>query len=144
MSAIAILQPVFAMALLTAVVALWMLFTRIPAMMRLKVHPQKGQDTRKLREHLPHEVNRVSNNYNHLFEQPTLFYVVCLAIAYLQHVDSFFVVCAWAYVALRVAHTLVQGLIDIVIVRFYLFIASWAVLIVMIVRESITIFSTTS
>ncbi len=140
MEAVAILKPVFAMALVTAGVALWMLFTRIPAMMRLKIHPQQGQDTRKLREHLPHEVNRVSNNYNHLFEQPVLFYAVCIAIAVLSHVDSFFVICAWAYVGLRAAHSLVQGLFDIVIVRFYLFIASWAVLIVMIVRESIALF----
>ena len=136
-----ILKLVFAMALLTMSVALWMLFTRIPAMMRLKIHPQKGQDTRKLREHLPHEVNRVSNNYNHLFEQPTLFYAVCISIAILGLVDAFFVYAAWAYVAFRVCHTLVQGLVDIVILRFYLFIASWLVLIVMIVRASLIVFT---
>ena len=136
-----ILKPVFAMALLTMSVALWMLFTRIPAMMRLKIHPQKGQDTRKLREHLPHEVNRVSNNYNHLFEQPTLFYAVCISIAVLGLADPFFVYAAWVYVAFRVCHTLVQGLVDIVILRFYLFIASWLVLIVMIVRASLIVFT---
>ena len=141
MEEIDILKPVFAMALLTMSVALWMLFTRIPAMMRLKIHPQKGQDTRKLREHLPHEVNRVSNNYNHLFEQPTLFYAVCLSIAILRLVDPFFVYAAWAYVAFRFCHTLVQGLVDIVILRFYLFIASWLVLIVMIVRASLIVFT---
>lgn len=140
MEAVDILKPVFAMALLTVAVAIWMLFTRIPAMARLKVHPQDGQDTRKLREKLPHEVNRVSNNYNHLFEQPTVFYAVCLALAVLGHVDAFFVYSAWAYVALRLCHSLVQGLVDIVIVRFYLFIASWVILIVMIVRESLTLF----
>ena len=140
METIDILKPVLAMGLLTAAVALWMLFTRIPAMMRLKIHPQKGQDTRKLREHLPHEVNRVSNNYNHLFEQPTLFYVTCICIALLGHVDSFYVYAAWAYVALRICHSLVQGLVDIVVVRFYLFIASWVVLIVMIVREAMAVF----
>lgn len=137
----AILKPVFAMALLTVAVALWMLFTRIPAMQRLKIHPQKGQDTRKLRDHLPHEVNRVSNNYNHLFEQPTLFYAVCISLAILGHVDQFFVVSAWVYVALRVGHSLVQGLVDIVILRFYLFIASWLVLIVMVARESLALFN---
>lgn len=108
--------------------------------MRLKVHPQKGQDTSKLREYLPHEVNRVSNNYNHLFEQPTVFYAVCIALAVLDHVDTFFVVCAWTFVALRVCHTLIQGLADIVILRFYAFAASWVVLIAMIVRESLALF----
>ncbi len=140
MEAEAILKPVFAMALLTVAVALWMLFTRIPAMQRLKVHPQQGQDTRKLRDYLPHEVNRVSNNYNHLFEQPTLFYAVCISLAMLGHVDSFFVTSAWVYVMLRVSHSLVQGLVDIVIVRFYLFIASWLVLLIMVVRESLVLF----
>ncbi len=140
METAAILKPLFAMAMLTVSVALLMLFTRIPAMMRLKIHPQKGQDTRKLREFLPHEVNRVSNNYNHLFEQPVLFYAVCLALAVLGHVDSFFVICAWSYVALRTAHSLVQCLLDIVIIRFYLFIASWLVLIIMIAREALALF----
>ncbi len=135
-----ILKPVFVMALLTFVVALWMAATRVPAMMKLKVHPQKGQDTRKLREHLPHEVNRVANNYNHLFEQPVLFYAVCLSLAILDHVDEFFVNCAWVYVALRIAHTVTQAQFDIVIVRFHLFIASWLVLATMIIRESIALF----
>ncbi len=137
----AILKPVFAMALLTFVMALWMLLTRIPAMMRLKIHPQKGQDTSKLRDYLPHQVNSVSNNYNHLFEQPVLFYAVCISIALLGHSDAFFVACAWVYVALRVVHSLVQATADIVIIRFYVFIASWLVLAVMIVRESISLFT---
>ena len=140
MGAEEILKPVFVMALLTLVMAVWMAATRVPAMLRLRVHPQKGQDTRKLREHLPHEVNRVANNYNHLFEQPVLFYAVCLAIALLGHVDTFYVVCAWIYVALRVVHSFVQALFDIVIVRFYIFIASWIPLAVMIVRESLMLF----
>lgn len=136
----AILKPVMAMALLTLCVALWMLFTRIPAMIRLKIHPQKGQDTRKLREYLPHEVNRVSNNYNHLFEQPVVFYAVCFCIAILGHVDAILVACAWVYVALRVVHSITQARFDVVIVRFYLFVASWFVLAVMIVREALNLF----
>jgi len=140
MGAEAILKPVFAMVLLTLVVTIWMLVTRIPAMMRLKVHPQKGQDTKKLRELLPHEVNRVANNYNHLFEQPVLFYAVCISIAILGHTDSIFVSSAWIYVALRTAHSFVQVQFDIVIIRFYLFIASWFVLAVMIIREIIKLY----
>jgi len=134
-----IFKPVFAMALLTLAVAFWMAATRVLTMTRLKIHPQEGQDTRKLREHLPHEVNRIANNYNHLFEQPVLFYAVCISLAVLDHVDSFFVICAWAYVALRTAHTITQAKFDVVIVRFYLFIASWLVLATMIIRESIVL-----
>ena len=140
MEAIAILKPVLAMALLTSAVTIWMFLTRIPAMTRLKIHPQQAQDTDKLRDLLPHEANRVSNNYNHLFEQPTVFYAVCIVIAMLGHVDSFFVYAAWAYVGVRVCHTLVQGLVDIVMLRFNLFIVSWLILMVMIVRASWMVF----
>ena len=140
MEAIAILKPVLAMALLTSAVTIWMFLTRIPAMTRLKIHPQQAQDTDKLRDLLPHEANRVANNYNHLFEQPTVFYAVCIVIAMLGHVDSFFVYAAWAYVGVRVCHTLVQGLVDIVMLRFNLFIVSWLILMVMIVRASWMVF----
>ena len=140
MTAVHILQPVFAMALLTLAMAIWMLFTRIPTMNRLKIHPQKGQDTAKLKELLPAEVNRVSNNYNHLFEQPVVFYAVAISIAVLGHVDFIHVVCAWLYTGLRVAHSLVQATIDKVMLRFMLFLLSWLVLAVMILREAWALF----
>ena len=141
MEANAILQPVFVVGLLTVLMTHWMFFTRIPAMIRLKIHPQKGQDTARLKELLPKEVNRVSNNYNHLFEQPTLFYAVTISIAALGYVDVFYVGCAWTYAVLRIGHSLVQATFDRVMVRFVLFVLSWLVLTVMVVREAIMVFS---
>jgi hypothetical protein len=140
MEAKLILQPVFVVGLLTVVMTIWMFVTRIPAMSKLKIHPQKGQDTSKLRELLPKEVSRVSNNYNHLFEQPTLFYAVAISIAVLGHVDSLHIGCAWAYAVLRISHSIVQATIDLVMARFILFILSWLVLIVMVVREALAVF----
>lgn len=140
MEANLILQPVFVVALLTVVMTIWMFLTRIPAMSKLKIHPQKGQDTHRLRELLPKEVARVSNNYNHLFEQPTLFYAVALSIAVLGHVDTIHVVCAWIYAVLRIIHSIVQATIDLVLVRFVLFIISWLVLSIMIIREGMAVF----
>ncbi|WP_206485519.1 MAPEG family protein [Thalassotalea sp. G2M2-11] len=142
MNNIAIFQPMFVVALLTVVVTLRMYFTRVSAMKKFRIHPQKAQDTTKLKDLLPEEVNRVSNNYNHLFEQPTLFYVVVLSIATLGHVDSVYVICAWAYAIIRIAHSIIQITIDKVIVRFMLFILSWLVLATMIIRESIMLFFT--
>jgi len=81
MDASAILRPVVAMGLWTLVMALWMFFTRIPAMQRARIDPQRAQDTSKLSDLLPPEIMRVSNNYNHLFEQPVLFYALALVIA---------------------------------------------------------------
>ncbi|GLX76868.1 membrane protein [Thalassotalea insulae] len=141
MEAIAILQPVFVVALLTVVITFRMYITRVSTMKKLRIHPQKAQDTSHLKALLPDEVNRVANNYNHLFEQPTLFYVVCLAIALLGHVDSFFVICAWLYAGLRIAHSIVQVTVDFVLARFSLFVLSWLVLAAMIIKESLAVFT---
>lgn len=140
MEASAILQPVFAIGLLTVTMTFWMILTRIPAMAKLGIDAEQGQDTVKLRDFLPKEVTRISNNYNHLFEQPTVFYAVAISIAALGHVDLFHVRCAWAYVILRILHSLVQATVDFVPARFVFFLLSWIVLSIMIVRESLLLF----
>jgi len=140
MEANAIVQPVIALGLWTAVMAIWMFFTRIPEMNRQGIDPQRAQDTTKLRDLLPAKVNRVSNNYNHLFEQPTLFYVISLSLAIVGSVDSIAVGCAWIFVCLRVAHSLVQATVDIVMIRFSLFVLSWIALAVMTVRAALSVF----
>ena len=135
----ALLLPVFVLGLWTVVMLVWVLATRLPAMTKARIDAQQAQDTAKLRELLPPEVSRVANNYNHLFEQPTLFYAVAIAIAALGHQDSLHVTCAWAFVGLRIAHSLVQATVDIVMIRFSLFLASWVALVVMMVRETLAL-----
>lgn len=140
MEAVDILRPVFVVGVLTTVMMIWMIATRVPTMTKLGIDAQEGQDTRKLRELLPHSINRVANNYNHLFEQPTLFYAVAISIAVLGQVDSFYVGCAWTYAVLRILHSLVQALIDNVTIRFGLFALSWVALGTMLVRVSLANF----
>jgi len=140
MDATAILQPVFVVGLLTLVMLVWMMVTRIPAINARGITPEQAQDTSRLRDLLPPEVMRVSNNYNHLFEQPTLFYAVAISIAVLGHVDALHVRCAWAYAGLRIAHSLVQATVDVVPVRFTLFLLSWIALGIMLVREALAVF----
>lgn len=139
MEAQSMLGPVFALGCWTVVMAIWMLATRIPAMQAARIDPQQAQTTSRLVEMLPHDVIKISNNYNHLFEQPTLFYAVAIAIAVAGIADSFFVSCAWAFVVLRVAHSLVQATVDIVMLRFTLFLISWVVLATMSIRGLITV-----
>ncbi|WP_100644434.1 MAPEG family protein [Alteromonas facilis] len=134
MTTTSIIQPVIAMGLLTFLIALYMMITRVGAMSALKIHPQKGQDTSQLKALLPAEVTRISNNYNHLFEQPTLFYATALAIAVLAQVDAIYVGLAWSYVIVRSLHSLVQITIDKVLLRFALFCLSWLLLAAMLVR----------
>jgi hypothetical protein len=140
MDANAILQPVFVVGLLTVAMTIWMIATRVPAMAKAKIDPQQAQTTSNLHGLLPPELMRISNNYNHLFEQPTLFYAVAISIAVLGHVDGFNVGCAWAYAGLRIVHSLVQATVDIVNIRFGLFLLSWIVLGTMTVREALAVF----
>ncbi len=134
MDVMAILRPALVLAGWTLVMVGWMVATRVPAMSAARIDAQDAQDTSRLRDLLPPEVQRVANNYNHLFEQPTLYYAVVLMIAVAGQVDDLHVGCAWAFTGLRVAHSCVQATIDIVMVRFSLFLLAWVVLGVMIVR----------
>jgi hypothetical protein len=138
MATATILQPLFVMALLNLVMWLWMYATRIPAMSKAGIDAQDATKDSMLS--LPPEVVRVADNYNHLFEQPTLFYAVVLSIALLGHVDSLHVGCAWVFAGLRIAHSLVQATINLIALRFTLFSLSWLALALMIVRESILLF----
>ena len=131
----AILQPLFAMALLNLAMWVWMYATRIPAMSKAGIDSQGA--TKASLQNLPPGVVQVADNYNHLFEQPTIFYAVVLAIAVSVHVDSFHVGCAWAFVGLRIAHSLVQATVNIIIIRFSLFTLSWLVLSTKIIRQSL-------
>ena len=137
MDATAIFQPVLALALWTVVMTIWMTSTRIREIRKRSIDAQQAQDTGKLRDLLPPDVQRVAYNYNHLFEQPTLFYAIAITLAVLGHVDGLHVQCAWAFTALRVAHSLVQATVDIVLLRLALSLLSWLVLGLMIIREAL-------
>lgn len=66
----------------------------------------------------PPEVARISANYNHLHEQPTVFYAV-LCLGTLAGAESpLAVAAAWAYVLLRVGHSLEQARHDRIPKRF--------------------------
>ena len=134
MEAIDVLRPLVVLAAWTFVMALWTIATRVPAMQKAGVDPQSAQDTSRLRELLPPEIQRVANNYNHLFEQPTVFYAVALVVAVPGLADPVHVACAWAFTILRIVHSCVQATIDVVMVRFTLFAIAWFVLAVMIGR----------
>jgi hypothetical protein len=136
-SARSMLHAIVAMGLLTLVMFLWMVATRPLAMRRAGIHPQDAAHTSVLKERLPSEVQRITDNYNHLFEAPTLFYAMVLAIVVLGHADPLHARAAWAFVALRVLHSLVQATFNRVTVRFTLFALSWLALGLMIVREGL-------
>jgi hypothetical protein len=62
-----------------------------------------------------------AHNYNHLMEQPTIFYAIVLALAVMGFDHPINVMLAWGYVAFRVIHSIVQATINIVAIRLTLF-----------------------
>lgn len=139
MEASAILQPIIALGLWTGVMMIWMYATRIPAIGKTEI-PDEEMGHPAGMTLLPSEVRRIADNYNHLFEQPTLFYATCLAIAAAGHVDAMAVNCAWAFVIIRVAHSLIQATVNNVLLRFGVFLLSWLALLILIIREALVIF----
>ena len=137
-----ILQPVVALAAWTMVMWAWTYATRILAMMRMKVDPDSlARDPEaKLDRLLPPQVQWKAHNYNHLHEAPTLFYAVAVVLAIVGQGDGLNAMLGWAYVVLRVVHSLVQATVNRVVVRFAVFVFSSLVLIVLIVHAAITVF----
>ncbi len=122
------LAPVLVLIGWTFVMWLWMYATRIPAMQEAKVDLEEVSRTGASLE-LPPKVSRVADNYNHLHEQPTIFYALALAAQIAGAADSLSLGLAWAYVALRVVHSLVQATANVIMLRFAVFTASTLVLI---------------
>mgnify|MGYP003666335048 FL=1 len=136
----AILQPVVVLLAWTMVMWLWMYVTRLPAMTKAGLAPNDARQTGVLDERLPAQVQWKAHNYNHLHEQPTVFYAVCLLLAMVGWGDGFNAVLAWAYVSLRVMHSLVQATVNAVAVRFALFALSSLVLIALVFHAAIWAF----
>ena len=136
----AILQPVVILMAWTMVMWLWMYATRIPAMSKANIKPDDVRKTKGLHDALPDQVQWKAHNYNHLHEQPTVFYAVCLLLAMVGWGDGFNAVLAWAYVGLRVLHSLVQATVNAVAVRFVLFALSSLVLIALVFHAAIWAF----
>lgn len=137
-----ILQPVVALAIWTMVMWAWMYATRIPAMSKAKVDPDQmvRDPDASLDRTLPPQVQWKAHNYNHLHEQPTVFYAVAIVLAIIGQGDGMNALLAWIYVGLRVIHSLVQVTANKVLVRFVLFFLSSLVLIALIFHASIFVF----
>ena len=135
-----ILQPVVALVLWSMVMWAWLYATRIPAIVRGKVEMAPSMTTTDLNQHLPPQVRWKADNYNHLMEQPTVFYAAALVLAVAGQGDGLNAALAWGYVAIRVVHSLVQALTNIIMVRFLIFMLGSVVLVALAVRAALAVF----
>ena len=136
----AFLTPVLVLVAWTLVMWIWMYATRIPAMKEAGIDPQDaaypGTWSHRLRRP---SVRSVADNYNHLHEQPTIFYALMFFAALTGGGDVFALGLAWAYVLLRIVHSLVQATFNRVVVRFGVFALASLVLVAFTVRELVRV-----
>lgn len=137
-----ILQPVVALILWTMLIWLWMYATRIPAMSKAKIDISSlvGGVGSDLDELLPAETQWKAHNYNHLLTEPTLFYAVSLVLAMVGQGDGLNLYIAWAYVGLRIVHSLIQTLSNKIKYRFLVFLLSSLCIIALAVHAAIAVF----
>lgn len=115
--------PVLGLVLWTLVMLVWLYARRIPAMRRAGIDPARIKGSESYASLPPVEPRAVwvADNYNHLHEQPTIFYALCIYSHLTGVADLLNVGLAWTYVALRVAHSLVQVTTNFVPLRFVIF-----------------------
>ncbi len=137
-----ILKPVVVLIAWTIVMLVWLVVTRLPAMKAAGVDIGKlvGSKTGDADGILPPAAQWKAHNYNHLMEQPTLFYAVCLVIAFTGTGDGMNAWIAWAYVALRIAHSLWQATVNKVSFRFVLFALSTLCLVALTLHAAMAVF----
>ena len=118
-----ILAPIVALVAWSLVMWLWMYATRLPAMSAAKIDTKNlvGGSGADLKKVIPPQAQWPADNYNHLMEQPTLFYAIALVLAMLGAGGGVNLMIAWAYVVLRIAHSIVQATFNRVIIRFAIF-----------------------
>ena len=132
-----ILAPAAVLVLWSLIMLVWLAATRLPGMAKagvdLKTAPPGGRGV-DLEPVLPAKLNWISHNYTHLMEQPTLFYAVVAILALSDAGGGLNAKLAWAYVALRIVHSLWQALINITAIRFLIFLLSTICLFVLAVQ----------
>lgn len=141
MDMIDFLKPVLALVLWTCVMWIWMYALRLPAFAKAGIAPDDARHPGTYADKLPPHVRSAADNYNHLHEQPTIFYALMFFIALTGGADALSVMVAWAYVGLRVLHSVVQVVIGKVALRFLVFTAGTFCLFFLAGKEALRLFA---
>ncbi len=119
-----ILAPVVALVAWSLVMMLWMVAVRLPAMSKAGISltsAPPGARGSQLDGVVDDRVQWKSHNYNHLMEQPTLFYAIALALALMGMGGGINLWLAWGYVGFRVLHSIFQSTVNRLVYRTPLF-----------------------
>jgi len=120
-----ILAPVVALIAWTLLMMLWMMVARFGYFRKVGVTlgtiPRGSRGPNLDANPAAAETQWKSHNYNHLMEQPTIFYAVSLSLAMMNFGGGINYWLAWGYVGLRIVHSLIQATVNIVLYRFTVF-----------------------
>jgi hypothetical protein len=134
----AIFDPFFATMLLTLIVWVYMYVRRIHFITASKLNPQDLAVPGELARLGPPEVSNPSDNLKNLFEMPVLFYALTLYLFATGQADDGYVYGGWIFAAFRMLHSAVHCTFNLVLLRFWLYAISTAVLWFMMLRAALT------
>jgi hypothetical protein len=117
----------------------WLYATRIPAIVKNRIVYDPYKPNAAFHAQLAAPVRWKADNYNNLMEQPTLFYAVALSLALLDAGGDVNAVLAWVYVGLRVVHSLIHAIVNVVMIRFAVFMAASLVLLALSFRAALIV-----
>lgn len=138
-----ILQPVAVLIAWSLIMLLWTVTVRIPALKRAGIDINKvvGGRPGGLDGVVEDKAQWPAHNYIHLMEQPTIFYAAALLLALVGAGHGLNAMIAWAYVGLRIIHSLIQATSNIVRFRFLAFLLSTLCMIALSIHALIAVFS---
>ena len=119
-----LVAPVVALVAWTLIIMVWMMAARFVEFRRLGVTLDKipnGARGLDLEGRAEPRAQWKSHNYNHLMEQPTIFYAIVLALALMGMDQPVNLWLAWGYVTIRIVHSLIQCTSNIVRFRLPIF-----------------------
>ncbi|WP_242123886.1 MAPEG family protein [Sphingobium sp. Sx8-8] len=128
-----LLAPLAVLVLWTLVMMIWMTIARSRGMAQAGVTPDQlpaGMQGDFYQARIRPEYMWPGQNYNHLFEQPTIFYAIAIALILIGP-WAWDVRLAWIYVGLRILHSIWQSFVNTIYVRFTLFFLSSVTLALM-------------
>ena len=139
-----ILKAIIVLVAWTLVMWAWMVAVRMPALKKAGIDLSKARGGRpgQLDGIVPDSAQWPAHNYMHLMEQPTIFYASALVLAVAGAGNGINAWIAWAYVGLRIVHSLVQATVNKISIRFSLFLLSTLVLIAQTLHAAMLVFST--
>ncbi|UBF25635.1 MAPEG family protein [Kovacikia minuta CCNUW1] len=136
MAQTAIFSPFFASMFLTLVVWIYMYIRRIRFLITRKIRPQELTPSELMRISPPN-VSNPSDNLKNLFEIPVLFYALVLYLFVTNQVDSIYISAAWIFFVFRALHSLVHCTVNIILLRFYLYLISTIAVWFMALRAAV-------